>query len=81
MSYHPVPKSESGNLIFSDVLPKNWAIYSWNFPTCSYGQYSNQGVGDLNTEKLSELLELKYRPTDAGAEKLGGAQKVREAFI
>ena len=45
------------------------------------GQYVNEGVGELDTEKLSELLELKYKSTVAGAEKLGGVQKVREAFI
>jgi len=39
------------------------------------------GVGELDTQNLSELLELKYKSTVAGAEALGGVQKVREAFI
>lgn len=41
----------------------------------------NEGVGELDTEKLSEFLELKYKSTVAGTEKLGGVQRGREAFI
>ncbi|GJL66080.1 MAG: DEAD/DEAH box helicase [Nitrospirales bacterium] len=45
------------------------------------GQYVSEGVGELDTDKLSELLELKYKSTVAGTERLGGVQKVRDAFI
>jgi type I restriction enzyme R subunit len=44
-------------------------------------QYVKQGVEELDTEKLSPLLQLKYRAlTDAYAE-LGRSDQVRQVFV
>ncbi|RLA46607.1 MAG: restriction endonuclease subunit R [Gammaproteobacteria bacterium] len=44
-------------------------------------QYVKEGVGELDQEKLPDLLELKYHAvTDAAAE-LGGVTQIREAFV
>lgn len=44
-------------------------------------QYVQEGVGELDSEKLPHLLELKYRAVSDAAEQLGGVTKIREAFI
>jgi type I restriction enzyme R subunit len=44
-------------------------------------QYVQEGVGELDQEKLPHLLELKYRAVTDAAEQLGGVAKIRNAFI
>lgn len=44
-------------------------------------QYVTQGVGELDQEKLSELLQLKYHTIDDAAERLGGVPVIRDTFI
>lgn len=44
-------------------------------------QYVQEGVGELDQEKLPHLLELKYRAVSDAAEQLGGVSRIREAFI
>jgi len=44
-------------------------------------QYVQEGVGELDQEKLPHLLELKYRAVTDAAEQLGGVARIREAFI
>lgn len=45
------------------------------------GQYVQEGVGELDSAKLPTLLELKYRALDDASVKLGGLQRIREAFV
>jgi len=45
------------------------------------GQYVQEGVGELDVEKLPHLLELKYQAIADAAEELGGVPKIRNAFI
>jgi type I restriction enzyme R subunit len=45
------------------------------------GQYVQQGVGELDREKLPRLLELRYDSPNEGATALGGVAKVRDAFV
>ncbi|MCP5382031.1 MAG: DEAD/DEAH box helicase family protein [Kordiimonadaceae bacterium] len=45
------------------------------------GQYEAQGVGELDQEKLPDLLELKYNSTAEAAAQLGGVAKIRDTFI
>ncbi|PCJ99172.1 MAG: restriction endonuclease subunit R [Zetaproteobacteria bacterium] len=45
------------------------------------GQYEEQGVGELDQEKLPNLLELKYSSTADAANQLGGISKIRDAFV
>jgi type I restriction enzyme, R subunit len=44
-------------------------------------QYVSQGVGELDQEKLSHLLELKYHTVSDAADQLGGIPAIRDAFI
>jgi type I restriction enzyme R subunit len=44
-------------------------------------QYVNQGVEELDQEKLGSLLELKYHTVDDAAAQLGSLSSVRDAFI
>ena len=44
-------------------------------------QYVKEGVGELGSEKLPCLLELKYHATSDAAEQLGGVVRIRDAFI
>jgi type I restriction enzyme R subunit len=45
------------------------------------GQYVQQGVGELDGEKLPGLLELRYANASEGAATLGGVKSVRQAFL
>ena len=45
------------------------------------GQYIDQGVGELDPEKLPQLLTLKYHAVQDGVEELGGAASVRRMFV
>ncbi|MCW0047685.1 DEAD/DEAH box helicase family protein [Brevundimonas sp. BT-123] len=45
------------------------------------GQYVDQGVEELDQEKLPRLLELRYASVSEGAQALGGVAKVRDAFL
>ena len=44
-------------------------------------QYVSEGVGELDASKLPHLLELKYRAVSDAAAELGGAAKIRDAFV
>jgi len=44
-------------------------------------QYVRQGVGELDQEKLGNLLELKYHTVADAADRLGGVPKIRDAFV
>lgn len=44
-------------------------------------QYVQQGVGELDQEKLGNLLELKYHTISDAAEALGGVPAIRDTFV
>lgn len=44
-------------------------------------QYVQEGVGELDQEKLPHLLELKYQAVSDATGQLGGADQIRDAFI
>ena len=44
-------------------------------------EYVKEGVQELDQEKLTPLLELKYRAVSDAARELGGISKIRGAFI
>jgi type I restriction enzyme R subunit len=44
-------------------------------------QYVNQGVEELDQEKLGHLLELKYHTVSDAADQLGGVPVIRETFV
>jgi type I restriction enzyme R subunit len=44
-------------------------------------QYVQEGVGELDRDKLPHLLELKYQAVADAAKKLGGVSKISDAFV
>lgn len=40
-----------------------------------------QGVGELDQDKLAELVELRYHTIDDAAAELGSVQAIRETFV
>ncbi len=44
-------------------------------------QYVKEGVGELDSSKLPDLLELRYRAVRDAANELGGVAKIRDAFV
>jgi len=44
-------------------------------------EYVKEGVQELDQEKLTPLLELKYRAVSDAARELGGITRIRDAFI
>lgn len=44
-------------------------------------QYISQGVGELDQEKLTSLLVLKYHSVPDAVDQLGGVPKIRDTFV
>jgi len=44
-------------------------------------QYVNQGVGELDQEKLGDLLQLKYQSIPDAIDQLGEVPKIRDTFV
>jgi type I restriction enzyme R subunit len=44
-------------------------------------QYVNQGVGELDQEKLGDLLQLKYQSVPDAVDQLGEVAAIRDTFI
>jgi len=44
-------------------------------------QYINQGVGELDQEKLQQLLELKYHAIPDAVNQLGSVASIRNLFV
>jgi len=44
-------------------------------------QYVQQGVGELDQEKLSDLLQLKYRSVPDAIDQLGDVPVIRDTFV
>ncbi len=45
------------------------------------GQYIQEGVGELASEKLPQLLQLKYRAVEDASKMLGTIAQIRKAFV
>ncbi len=76
----PVTRSERVESRKSDILaryePKLQAFLDFVL-----AQYVMQGVGELDQEKLGNLLELKYHTVSDAADQLGGVPLIRDTFI
>jgi len=44
-------------------------------------QYVSEGVGELESAKLPDLLELRYKGINDATQQLGSVQAIREAFV
>jgi type I restriction enzyme R subunit len=62
--------------IFSDYDEKLQAFLDFVL-----AQYVKEGVGELDSAKLPDLLELKYHTLNDAAAQLGGVGAVRDAFV
>jgi len=67
---------EHEDLIFSHYDDKQQAFLDFVL-----AQYVREGVGELETENLPKLLELKYQGLHEAREELGEASKIRGVFV
>lgn len=44
-------------------------------------QYIKEGIGELSTDKLPQLLELKYRGVNDAIQELGDVKAIRQTFV
>lgn len=44
-------------------------------------QYVNEGVGELDQDKLPDLLQIRYQGVREAAQLLGGVAKIRDTFV
>ena len=45
------------------------------------GHYVERGVGELDLEKLPQLIELKYHSIRDAVNKLGEVKNIRDVFV
>jgi len=76
----PITRSERVEARRTDIIgryePKLQAFLDFVL-----AQYVNQGVQELDQDKLGSLLELKYHSVPDAADQLGGVPLIRETFI
>ena len=76
----PITRSERVEARRSDIFaryePKLQAFLDFVL-----AQYINQGVGELDQDKLANLVELKYHSIANAADELGGVPVIRDTFI
>ncbi|HUC51875.1 MAG TPA: type I restriction-modification enzyme R subunit C-terminal domain-containing protein, partial [Xanthobacteraceae bacterium] len=76
----PITRSERVNARKSNILgkydPKLQAFLDFVL-----AQYVQQGVGELDQEKLSDLLQLKYRSVPDAIDQLGDVPVIRDTFV
>lgn len=68
--------AQSQNQIFEDL-----DINQKEFLDFVLTKYVESGVEELDLEKLSSLLRLKYQEVEDATELLGGVKKIKETFI
>ncbi|HJM62198.1 MAG TPA: type I restriction-modification enzyme R subunit C-terminal domain-containing protein, partial [Roseibacillus sp.] len=67
---------EHKDLIFSHYDDKQQGFLDFVL-----SQYVNEGVGELDDEKLPTLIQLKYGAIHDATEELGDATNIRELFV
>ncbi len=82
ISYHRKPvsrerRAESAKSGVISLLDSNQR----EFIDFVLGKYIEEGVEELDQEKLPQLLELKYQAISDATDKLGSIPKIRELFI
>ena len=69
-------RAEQARIHFSDYHPKQQEFLNFVLK-----QYVRAGVGELDDQKLPELLELKYQAIADAKSELGDLQAIRDTFI
>lgn len=67
--------------IAENEIHKHFADKQSAFIDFVLGQYIKQGVGELNQEKLKDLIGLKYQSIHDAASELGNASEIRQLFV
>ncbi len=76
----PITRSERVEAHLGEIFTRyNGKLQS--FLEFVLAQCINQGVEELDQEKLGHLLELKYHTVNDAAEQLGGVPVIRETFV
>jgi type I restriction enzyme R subunit len=76
----PISRSERVHARRSRIISR-YDAHLQAFLDFVLAQYVSEGVGELDQEKLADLLQLKYRSIHDAADQLGGVQSIREAFV
>jgi type I restriction enzyme R subunit len=76
----PVTRSERVERRKNDILGR-YDTKLQVFLDFVLAQYVKQGVGELDQEKLGDLLQLKYHTINDAAHQLGGVPVIRDTFI
>ncbi|OOZ40915.1 hypothetical protein BOW53_06160 [Solemya pervernicosa gill symbiont] len=63
------------------IIFSNYDYKQQEFIDFVLAQYVKEGVGELATEKLSDLLELRYHNVNDAVAELGAPVKIREVFV
>ncbi len=76
----PITRQERVNTHKGEIMPQ----YDEKLQTFLHfvlDQYIQEGVSELDKDKLPQLLELKYKVVGDAVLNLGGVTRIREAFI
>lgn len=65
----------------NELIFKNYNNRQQQFLSFVLGHYIAQGVGELDQEKLPDLLELQYNSIADAVEALGSVAEIRDVFI
>ncbi len=76
----PITRSERVEARKRDILARYDARLQ-SFLDFVLAQYVRQGVGELDQEKLGDLLQLKYHTVTDAADQLGGVPAIRDTFV
>ncbi len=76
----PITRSERVETRKSNILGRYDAKLQ-AFLDFVLSQYIRQGVGELDQEKLGDLLQLKYHTVTDAADQLGSVAAIRDTFI
>jgi type I restriction enzyme R subunit len=64
-----------------DLIFGRYADKQQQFLSFVLGHYIDQGVGELDQEKLPGLLALKYHSMGDAVAELGSVAEIREVFV
>jgi type I restriction enzyme R subunit len=76
----PITRSERVEARRQDIMSR-YEPKLQTFLDFVLAQYVNQGVRELDQEKLSDLLQLKYHTIDDAADQLGAVPMIRDTFV
>ena len=79
-AFTPVSREERVNS-HKELIFERYADKQQQFLSFVLGHYITQGVGELDQEKLPDLLVLKYQSVGDAVTELGSVPEIRDVFI